>query len=273
MYNLLIAIGASLILLAVGWAVVGNVIAGIIPALIGLGVVYFLLARRTGQQLQAIMNLAMAEFQALQEVAAPTSQAEAQRLRDLQLSKIKAGKAILETGFALSKWQFLVKEQLHAQIGAIEYMQMNWAPAREQLLQAWSRNWQAQGMLACIDHREKKHDEALSRMEGAKGGGDKDPLYWALYAWLADKGGKKDVALRVANEGVKKNEGSTALKALATALANKRPISIEAFAPGWYQFFPDQSPQYLDAQSANKRAQQQAPNVRRGGYTFPHPRR
>lgn len=272
MYNLLISIGVAAALFVVGWVVAGTVIAGVIPAIIGLGVAYFLLARRSGKQLQAIMNRAMAEFSALQGVQPPRTMSEANRLRQLQLDKIKKGRAILEEGFALAPWQFLVKKQIHAQIGAIDYMQMEWEPAREQLLQAWSRNWQAMAMLACIDHREKKHDAALQRMEETKGSGKKDPLFWGIYAWLALKAGKRDVAIKVANEGLQTNESSDALKAMAGALANKKPVKVTGFEPGWFQFFPEQSPQYRDAQKeANKHGK--APNVRRGGYTFPHPRR
>jgi preprotein translocase subunit YajC len=272
MYNLLISMGVAVALLGLGWGVTGTAIAGVIPAILGMGVAYFLLARRSGKQLQAIMNRAMAEFGALQNVQAPRTQSEANKLRQLQLDKIAKGREILEEGFALAPWQFLVGKQIHAQIGAIEYMQMNWEAAREQLLQAWSRNWQAMAMLSCIDHREKKHDEALGRMEEAKGPGKKDPLFWGLYAWLALKAGKRDLAVRVANEGLQSNEGSDALKAIAAAIANKKPVKVDGFDPGWYQFFPEQSPQYRDAQKqANKHGN--APNVRRGGYTFPHPRR
>ncbi len=272
MYNLLISIGVAVALFVVGWVVAGTVVAGVIPAILGLGAAYFLLARRSGKQLQAIMNRAMAEFSALQGAAQPRTMAEANRMRQLQLDKIAKGKEILHEGFALAPWQFLVGKQIHAQLGAIDYMQMEWAAARVNLEQAWVRNWQAMAMLACIDHREKKHDAALQRMEETKGSGKKDPLFWGIYAWIALKSGDRERAVRVANEGLQTNESSDALKAMAAAIANKKKVKVGGFEPGWFQFFPEHSPQYIDAQKqANKHGN--APNVRRGGYSFPHPRR
>lgn len=272
MYNLLISIALGLVAGLAGGVIVGQAIAGIIPGVLVAVIAYFLLARRTGQQLQAIVAQAMTEFQALQNVQPPRTPAEAQRLRNLQLEKIEKGKEILRTGFALGPWQFLINEQLHAQIGAIDYMQMSWGEARESLDKAWSRNWQAMAMLSCLDYREKKHGEALQRMEAMKLTARKDPLYWGLYAWLSLKAGKRDDAVRVANEGLTHCEGSEPLTQMAAALANKKPVHVEGFAPGWYQFFPEQSPQYRQAEKQSKK-HGKPPNVRRGGYSFPHPKR
>lgn len=272
MYNLLLSLALGLVSGLLSGILVGQAIAGVIPGVLLAVIAYIVLARRTGQQLQAIVNEAMAEFQGMENIAPPRTPAEAQRLRNLQLSKIAAGKEILRRGFALGPWQFLVSKQIHAQIGAIDYMQMDWGEARTSLEQAWSRNWQAKAMLACLDHREKKHTDALAKLEGAKFLAKKDPLFWGLYAWLAAKGGKRDEAVRVANEGLTHCAGSEALTQLASALANKKPLRIEGFAPGWYQFFPEHSPQYLQAEKQQKK-HGKAPNVRRGGYSFPHPRR
>ena len=272
MYNLLISIAVGAAGFILGWVVAGTVLAGILPAILGIGVTYFILARRTGQQLQALMEEAMAHFQALQNLPMPRSPAEAHRMQQLQKDKIAAAKATMEKGFAFSKWQFLIREQIEGQLGAIEYMQMDWVAARSRLEKAWGRNWQAMAMLSCIDHREKKHDAALERLDGLRFHGKKDPMYWGLFAWLALKSGDRERALKLANEGAGINESSEALKQMAAALANKKPVRVDGFAPGWYQFWPEHSPQYQDAQkAANKHGK--APNQRRGGYSFPQPRR
>jgi hypothetical protein len=272
MYNLLISIAVGVVLFVVTGLIGGNWLTGIIPALLGLGIVYFLLARRTGQQLQAIMERAMLEFQALEGMQPPRTQREANRMMALQKEKVAKGRAIMEEGFALSRWQFLVDQQIHAQIGAIEYMQQRYEPAREHLEKAWSRHWQAQAMLACMDHRDGKLDEALARMEKADGAGGSDALFWGIYAWIAYKGNKRDRALSVLSAGLKKHENSGALKGMSKALANKKPVRMDAFAPGWYQFFPEDMPQSKQM-AANSKKHGNPPNQRRGGYSFPHPRR
>jgi hypothetical protein len=274
MYNLLISIGIGLVAFVITGLIGGNWVAGLIPATLALGIAYFLLARRTGQQLQAVMERAGAEFAKLESIQPPRTPREAQKLQALQQATLARGREIIHEGFALAKWQFLVKEQIHAQLGALEYMQQNWDKAREHLEQAWGRHWQAQGMLACMDLRDKKIDEALERMGKASGvgGGGGDALFWGLYTWIAYKGGQRDKALEVATQGLSKHEGSEPLKQMKNAIANKKPVRPDGFAPGWFQFFPEQAPQ---AQAAMKNAQKhgQQPNVKRGGYSFPHPRR
>jgi len=272
MYNLLISIAVGAVLFVVTGLIGGSWLAGAIPALLGLGIVYFLLARRSGQQLQAIMERAMAEFQSLEGHAQPRTQREANQLMALQKEKIKAGRAIMEEGFKLSRWQFLVDQQIHAQLGAIEYMQQNYDTARGHLEKAWSRQWQAQAMLACMDFRDRDIDAALTRMKATEGPGGSDALFWGIHAWIAYKGGQREEALAVLSRGLEKHEGSAALKGMKKALANKKPVRMDAFAPGWYQFFPEDMPQAKEA-AANARKHGQAPNQRRGGYSFPHPRR
>src|SRR5687768_15299405 len=101
MYNTLIALGAALVAYVLGYLVAGWA-AGFIPALLALVVVWAVLARRSGKQLEAIFLRAMAALQA---------------------GKFDEGRAILETALPLGKWQILVTEQVHGQIGAVDYLQ------------------------------------------------------------------------------------------------------------------------------------------------------
>ena len=98
-------------------------------------------------------------------------------------------------------------------------------------------------MLACMDFRDRKIDDALARMEGADGAGGSDTLFWGIYAWIAYKGGQRDRALGILSKALAKHEGSESLKGMKKALANKKPVRMDAFAPGWYQFFPEDMPQ------------------------------
>ena len=245
MINLSIAIAAALVAFLAGYQI--NPVAGYVPGVLVLFVTYFILARRTGRQLQALMEGAMAEFQA---------------------QRVEKGRKIMESGFALGKWQFMIKGQIHAQLGAIAYLQRDFKQARQHLSQTWRRNWHAQAMLSCIDHREKNHSEAVERMEKAKGGGKKDPLYWGLYAYMAKEAGDTTRALQVLGEALKKHNHSEGLKAQDHAYRNKKKFKPKAFAPTWFQFFPEQMPRSM--QMAYGQAQQ---GQRRGGYSFPQPRR
>jgi tetratricopeptide (TPR) repeat protein len=249
MYNLLISLAVAGLAFGVG-AAMGQWVYGFAPAMLVLPVVYFLLARRTGQQLEAIMTRAGVELQA---------------------GRLKQARDIIETGYALGKWQFLIEQQIHAQLGALEFMQRRYKQARPLLEKAWKRNWQAQGMLAILDARSGKHDEAFARLDKAALLAKREPMYWGLTCWLLLDAKRVDDAQRKVVEGLETVENSKALKELQTAIANdkmKRFRWDRAFGQGWYQFFPEQ------AQAGQTRGGPAANDPRmRGRKTFPQPRR
>jgi predicted Zn-dependent protease len=245
MYNLLLALAAGAVVYALvawwtGW------IAGILPAVIVLVLTYVVLARRSGRQLEAIFKRAAKEMEA---------------------GRLDQVRKIMDEGFVLGRWQFLVAAQIHAQLGALDYGEAsmrqtgNFKSARKHLEKAWSRNWQAQAMLAAIDHREGNNAAALERLEKLKSSGAKEALYWGLFAYIANKTGDADKALQVLDLGQQQLPSSDALKNMANQVRNKKDVKMKPFAPGWYQFFPDQIP---------KESLMQA---RRPGYTYPQPRR
>lgn len=245
MYNLLIALGAGLLAGVLAGALVGW-LAGILPGIIVAGVAYFFLARRSGRRLEALMKEAQAAFEA---------------------QKLDRGRELLESGLALAPWQFLVAEQIHAQLGALDYLQRNWSGARAHLDKSWSRNWMSQAMLACLDHREGQRAAALARMEKATGPGGEDPTFWALYAWLCLEAEERDKAVVVLSQGVKKCPNSKALAELLDLVRNKKRLRPEKhftpFAPAWYQFFPEHiSPAQAAVMTGQKRP----------GYSYPQPR-
>jgi len=239
MYNLLLALALAAVVYGAvasyaGW------LAGFLPALIVLGVAYVLLARRSGRQLEAIFKRAMKEMEG---------------------GRVDQGRKILEEGFALARWQFLVGAQIHAQLGSIDYLQRNFKSARKHLEKAWSRHWQAQAMLAAIDHREGNNAAALGRLEKLKSAGAKEAVYWGLFAYIATESGDADKALQVLDLGQQQLPSSDSLKNMANQVRNKKKVKMKPFAPGWYQFFPEQIP---------KESLMQA---QRPGKTYPQPRR
>ncbi len=242
MYNLLITLGIASAFFALGMVVAGTLVAGFVPGLIALVIAYFLLARRTGKAFQQVAERAAAEF---------------------QQGRLEPGMKIMESGLAMSKWQFGIAGQVHGQMGMLMYMQRKWGPARKHLEQSWKRDWRSRSMLAALDHREGEKDRALSRMSELVSHGGKDPVFWALYAYIAVEAKQRDVALKVINDGLKKCKDSPGLKELQQSIANKKKLKMKAFAPTWFQYFPEQMPRSMMTQYA----QQQ------GGMRYPQPRR
>src|SRR5947209_14870779 len=77
-------------------------LASLLPAFAALIGAYIFLARRSLKALEAVMATAQ---------------------KELMARKVDRAVAALEAAFPLSRWQFLIAGQLHAQIGQLLYIQ------------------------------------------------------------------------------------------------------------------------------------------------------
>lgn len=263
MYNLAIAIGIAAAAFLLGWAGGNTWVAGFIPGFLALIISYVLLARRTGQQLEVVLRRAMAEFESLkpEKLMAIYQKTRSEKaVQDARAEVLGKVRGILNEGFALERWQFLVGSQIHAQLGALDYMDQDYASARGHLEKAWSRNWMSQVQLSAIDWREDRRKEALARLEKAKGPGEKEALFWGVYTWMMAESGDVAKALLIVSEGLKKIPGHKALGELADALRNQKKIQVSVFGDAWYQFFPE----HLTETQKRAMAEQYAPRQKHG---------
>jgi hypothetical protein len=273
MYNVLIALGAALAAYLLGWLVAGWA-AGFIPAVIALFGVFFVLSRRTMKQVEAIAQQAMAHMQA---------------------GKVDEARESLRSALPLGKWQFLVAEQIHGQIGALDYMQAvglkmqrqlsasqaKFAEARANLEKSWSRDWRSRATLGLVLHRAGDADGAVAAFEGASSAGSGEPIYWGLYTFVLSEAKKREQAMLVVGRGLEACKGNAPLLAIREALSNKRrPDFKGAFGELWFQFFPDDmSPEQIMAMQAAATGQTPPTGPRPGAprgrppKTWPAPRR
>lgn len=266
MRNLLISLVISIISYAIGHYFGGSWLTGIPTAFLGFIIPFFLFIRSSMTKLQTISQQAMGVVQAGQASQDP----------DKMMGALEEGIGIFEQGMSLAKEQFLIKEILYAQMGALCYqgaslqMQMKmgeemknnrvgvsrhetkakqlFTRSRQYLEEAHAkdwvlsilRNWQGPGMLAAMEFREGKKDEALERMNKCKSIGKTDPLFWGAYAWMLHQNNRESDALIAANEGLAKNEGSAPLKRMVDSISNKKEIDTLAFGMLWFSIFPEQ---------------------------------
>jgi len=225
MYNIAIAVIVALVTFllisfGMGWKV------AIVPALFVGGVSFFFLARRVGNLVQPELDAAIAL---------------------LQGGKVDEGRAKIE---ALKQrwgpWQLLLADQLDAQLGMLDYMQMKWDEAYPRLDRGKWRNWAALTCLACIHWRREDRKKAFELLEKAADASPKESMVYVVWATLLQKADQRDKALVALDKGLKENPDSAVLKELHGTIANKRKVDTKSFPQTWYQFFPeDLAAQYM----------------------------
>jgi tetratricopeptide (TPR) repeat protein len=222
MYNLLISIAATVIaFLAAYFSLPIKWYSALIPALIAGPLVYFLLARRSLKQLEAIVMDAQKEFIA---------------------KHMETGLAKLNDAFKLAPWQFLVAAQVHSQIGSILYMLQRFDEAKPHLEKSFVRIGQARAMLGALLYREKNYDGMTKVFEEATSYNKKDGLLWSVYAWCLDKSGKPDSARAVLTRGIAESPSDEKMKANLLALANKDRMKMKAYGQEWWAFHLESPP-------------------------------
>ena len=230
MYNLLIALGVG-VAITLGVTLAGfSVWAGIIPGLIAFVATYLLLPRRTGSQLQVLMNAAQKELQ-----GQPTSQ------KDLQQRVDRAIK-LMESGLAYDKWQFLVGPEIHGQIGMLKYMVKDLDGAQAHFAKAGPRNYMAKAMEGALHYQRKNFTAMEGSFETAVKAGKKESVIWAAYAWCLLQNKEKDKALKVLARAVETNPSDEKLKSSLTQLQNDKRLKMKPYEPTWWQFGLEQPP-------------------------------
>ncbi len=228
MYNLLIAIAISAVVFGAAAAGFGPW-AGIFPALFVFPVAMFLLARRTGQQVQAVLA-------PIPELA--------------QAGKVDEVRKILEDAREqYGSWQFFLGRQLTAQMGMLHYMKMEFDEALPLLEQSW-RDWSTTVAAAAVHYRRKRFDEAWKAFEDARSYSPKEPALYAVEATLRSRKGDREGALGVLVTGLAALPDHPLLRKLKNRIANKQRIDVGEFEQVWFQFFPEELMQRMQMRGA-----------------------
>ena len=221
MYNFGISLAIGLVLTFGIGAFFGGWWYGIIPGVIAFGIAYVILARRTMNQVQSIVTRAQ---------------------KQMQSRNIDRGIEILEDAFSLSKWQFFVEAQIHAQIGSVLYMDQRFDEAEPHLKKAFKKNWVARAMLGTLHYKRKKFDEMKEVFEEAVKANKKESLLWNLYAYCLWKSGDRDEAIDVLNRALDKAGEDKRTKKNLKQLKHGRRMKMRGWNMQWYQFHLDRPP-------------------------------
>jgi predicted Zn-dependent protease len=230
MYNLLISIGAALVVfLVLKFAVGLPLIIALAPALLVFLAAYFLIARYVMKKVMAIMEAAN---------------------RDLQGQRIDKAVRELQTGFKYGKWQFYVTGQINSQIGVIYYVKRDFSNAFPFLEKSFARNWVAMGMLAITYMKRNKKERMLETFEKAVRWNAKESLIWSLYAFCVNEGGDSSKAKQILSRGLKKIPGDERLANNLEALNEGKKMKMRNYGDMWLQFHLEKQSVIMKQQAA-----------------------
>ncbi|MBX2800130.1 MAG: hypothetical protein KTR31_20800 [Myxococcales bacterium] len=218
MINLAISLGIGVVLFA-AIALWLSPVAAIIPALGVSAIAMFFLSRRVAKRVEV----------ALAEVV-PLLQARKVDLARRKLEGIKE---------QYGRWQFLLEGQLDAQLGMIEYLQMNWDQALPKLEKGKWRNWTALMCIGAIHFRKGRKEQAWEAFDKAANAAHKEVVIYGVWAALLVRDNQRAEALKVVARGLKSQPDSQLLKDLKQKVANKKKIKPKMFGEQWFQFFPE----------------------------------
>jgi tetratricopeptide (TPR) repeat protein len=226
MLNLVISLAAGLVAgLLVAFTAGLGAAASIIPAAIVAVAAFLVLVRRSWKQLEEI-------FAGVQ--------------RELQAQRADRALQLLQGGFGLARWQFLVASQLHSNIGIIHFVKGDDAAALPHLEKSFSRNWIARAMLGVARYRAKDLDAALRVLEEAVKSNKKEGLLWQVYGWILEKEGRHAEAVAVLGRAVAANPSDERLKGSLQALQNGKKLKLgKLYAEQWFQFRLEAVPQSM----------------------------
>jgi tetratricopeptide (TPR) repeat protein len=170
MLNLVISLAAGLLvgLLVAGTTHLGAAAAVIPGTLVAIGA-FLLLVRRTWKQLEVI-------FDGVQ--------------KELQSQRVEKALQLLQSGFRLAPWQFLVASQLHSNIGILHFVKGDTEAALPHLEKSFSRNWIARAMLGVARYKGRDLAAATRVFDDAVKVNKKEGLLWQVYAWILEKEGR-----------------------------------------------------------------------------------
>jgi tetratricopeptide (TPR) repeat protein len=226
MINLLLSLAIGLaVTLAIRLGTEFGWVGAILPGLLASAAAYFVLARRTGKQLEAIFEVVQKEVQG---------------------QRFEKAIQTLQGAMTLAPWQFLVATQIHSNIGILHYVRQNFDAALPHLEKSYARNWIARGMLGAALYRRKDVAGALRVLEDAAKANKKEGVVWALYAWVLESEGRHEEAIRVMGRAAEANKSDEKVKAALQALQNDKKLKLgKLFGEQWYQFHLERIPPEL----------------------------
>lgn len=181
----------------------------------------------------------------------------------LQMGKFDIGIKSLEGALKYSKWMFMIKGQILAQIGMVHFLKKDFGTALPYLQKTSKKNWAAMGMQAVAYMKKKDYDNMNKVFKKAVKSNSKESIMWNLYAYCLSKIGERDKAIEVLNQGLKKLKSDERTSSNLKALQNNAKMKMKGFGDIWYQFHLETPPMSMRMQAGARGAKGGKRMVRR----------
>ena len=245
MYSILLSLFLSLLLgfsgtfldwWSWGWAIFFTFLFAI--------VIWILIARRIGKQIQPAME---------------------QVQRQMQSGHAKLAVQTLEDMLPLGKWVPMLKGQVLAQMGMLCYHTGEKDRGIALLENCSLRNADARLLLACIRYKSGEVDLALSILSVASRVSKKHALLHNTYAWMLQKSNQQGKAQAVIAAFLKKDAKNGPSKENMLRLQNNKRMTMQGFDMQWYALGLEQPPQAMGQVRRAPKGFREPPKRKKGG--------
>ncbi|MEM7403261.1 MAG: hypothetical protein AAF310_04540 [Myxococcota bacterium] len=215
MLTLILALTCSAAIFALVTATM-SWIAAVFPAVIALGVTYFVIARQIHKQIE---------------------QQTAQIQRLLQQRQLPGAiQRIKQIQQRYSKWQLFLASSLDGEIGMLYYLQRDFTRAQPHLQRAFIRHFMSKILLGVLYHRAKQYDKMNATFKRAAWYNPKQGLLWSVWAYCLWKQGQTQQAVDVLLQAKHKlGSADPHVTANLLQLQNGKKMKMRGYGNAWYQ--------------------------------------
>jgi len=194
-----------------------------------------------GAILPGFLAMLVAAILLFRRVAGRISPVVEEAQRHLQGGRRELALATLRGGLRWSRWHPLLEPQLRTQIGALLYDQQDYDGALVELSRAAKSPWESRAFLACCYFKKKDEPNMVKAFEQSAKSGEKDDLFWTLYAWCMNAVGKKDETIKVLKRGLEKLPGNQRLQGSLESVQEGKKVKVAPYGDRWARFGLDGS--------------------------------
>lgn len=170
----------------------------------------------------------------------------------------------LEELMPLSRWQILLKGQIHAQIGMLAFAAGDENRAFEHLSKSSLRSAEARLTLAALEYRRGRKSEAREILDMAIRASKKQIMPYHVYAWMAARDGDREGAINKLLQCEKVEPSNESTQDNLDRLRNGKKLNMKRFGMTWFGLQLEKPPaQFRAAQGMAGRKGFRQPKRRR----------